>query len=578
MSTDPDPVAEPGRAPTRTLPPTQPLTTVPPHAQALASEQAAAPEGPSGAKAVTSLTAQIAPLRLAGTRSPNLVPIADVSREATMIELADDLPIQNHSEAVAQPIPAPNPMPAAQLVTEPAPGSSAPLGSPVNMTHMRSRSPHSPHSPSSPQFTTSSPGSSRARGRPASQLVVSIGAAMSVKPRSNSSLTSTRPAPPSPATSRPQSQVLEFNPRDLPLSGCGSPISPPLIARSSPSPVGRDRAASTSSAMSQGRRMRPRSMLGTSVLSANEGTSTSDPTTPCTPPTAVLSRRGGSFDARASGFDMSAAVEEVKDEQGETGLSGSSEGPSPPPSAPASAATPGSPTRGSTLAHLAVSLVRRVVVRDFAFTQDDERFLGLGAQRPKSNWGEGEPEPEPSPVKQQHTFGMIGHWGNLLRRETDPVEPDVVDVGSLGNLTSDIGYWSDDCDDADDGDHDFGYDLDDEEPDGLYRAAFPFEPEGVNEMAVDVGDLLDVRGRGGGGDGWVVATRLDTGAEGLVPEGYLERAPEDEYPAEWEVVRDVRAKLAAACAESSETGSLSESPESTDEEERLRQKILGSGH
>ncbi|BEJ12145.1 hypothetical protein CspHIS471_0206050 [Cutaneotrichosporon sp. HIS471] len=563
MSTDPEPVAEPQSAP-----------TMPAHAQAPASEPAAASEGPTGAKVLSGLTAHIAPLRLTGTRPPNLAPIADASPAATMIELADDPPIRNHGVSAPQPIPAPRAVPAAHPVAQSSPVSSAPLGSPVNMTHLRSRS---PHSPSSPAFTASSSASSRARGRPASQLVGSMGAAISIKPRSNSSLTSNRPAPPSPAGSRPQSQVLEFNPRDLPIAFSASPISPPAIARSSPSPVGRDRAASTSSAMSQGRRMRPRSMLGTSVLSASEGTSTSDPTTPCTSPAAVLTRRGGSFDARAGGFDRSADVEEVKDEQGENGSSGSSEGTSPPPSAPASVATPGSPTRGSTLAHLAVSLVRRVIVRDFAFSQDDERFLGLGAQRPRSNWGEGEPEPEPSPVKQHGHFGLLGHWGGFLRRETDPVEPDT-DMGgldTLGNVQSNIDYWSD----GDDVDNDSDYVLDDEEPDGLYRAAFTFEPEGINEMAVDVGDLLDVRGRGGGGDGWVVATRLDTGAEGLVPEGYLERAREEEYPAEWATVRDVRAKLAAACAESLETRELSESPDSTDDEERLRRVLdMNAGH
>ncbi|KLT44811.1 hypothetical protein CC85DRAFT_283104 [Cutaneotrichosporon oleaginosum] len=545
MSADTEPVAEPHRIP-----------SMPPPAQAPASE----PDALAGTKAVSGL-APAASLRLAATRPPNLAPIADASPAATIVELADDPPM--HAMSAPQPIPAPRAIPAAQSPVQPSPGSSTPLGSPLNTSHLRSRS---PHSPSSPGFTPSSASSSRPRGRPTSQLVGSIGAAINSKPRSNSSLTSNRPAPPSPAGSRPQSQVLDISPREL-FVAAGAASGAPALARSSPSPVGRERAASTSSAVSQGRRVRPRSTLGTSVLSASEGPN-SDPTTPYTTPSAVFARRGGSFDARAGGFDLSAAVEEVKDELGDE--SRPSRQASPPlstsdtaaPASHASPAAPASPLTGS-LAHLAASLVRRVIVRDFAFPEDDERFLGLGAQRPRSNWGEGEPEPEPAPVRSMFSGG----WGFLRREDDDPGR-----VEDMGVEQDAADYWSE-ADEFDD------YYLADEEPDGLYRAAFAFEPEGVNEMAVEVGDLLDVRGRGGGGDGWVVATRLDTGAEGLVPEGYLERTQEEEYPAEWAVVRDVRAKLAAACAESLETRELSASPESTDDEERLRHVLeMNAGH
>jgi hypothetical protein len=177
-------------------------------------------------------------------------------------------------------------------------------------------------------------------------------------------------------------------------------------------------------------------------------------------------------------------------------------------------------------------------------------------------------------VKPHGGFGFLGNWG-FLTRGADTEEIDTGSAEDLGNMQDDADYWSE----ADEYDNDYNYQLDEVEPDGLYRAAFAFEPEGMNEMAVDVGDLLDVRGRGGGGDGWVVATRLDTGAEGLVPEGYLERTREDEYPAEWATVRDVRAKLAAARAESLDTRELSASPESTDDEERLRHTLeLNAGH
>lgn len=122
--------------------------------------------------------------------------------------------------------------------------------------------------------------------------------------------------------------------------------------------------------------------------------------------------------------------------------------------------------------------------------------------------------------------------------ETEPQTEGTVE--DLGTDHSNDDYWSDDQDDDED-----DYDEDDE-PDGLFRAAYPFDPEGVNEMAIVVGDLLDVRGRGGGGDGWVVAIRLDTGEEGLVPEGYLERAAERNYPDEWDKVRSVREAMSLA--------------------------------
>ena len=81
----------------------------------------------------------------------------------------------------------------------------------------------------------------------------------------------------------------------------------------------------------------------------------------------------------------------------------------------------------------------------------------------------------------------------------------------------------------------------DDEPWGFYRAAYAFEAVGEHEIGLEEGDVVEVRGRGGGG-GWVVAVkrtldergrvvRLDEGGggedkEGLVPESYLEKAGE----------------------------------------------------
>jgi hypothetical protein len=70
----------------------------------------------------------------------------------------------------------------------------------------------------------------------------------------------------------------------------------------------------------------------------------------------------------------------------------------------------------------------------------------------------------------------------------------------------------------------------DEEPFGLYRAAYVFVAEGEHEISVREGEVVEVRGRGGG-EGWVVAVKLGgmkgegkfDGMEGLVPESYLEK-------------------------------------------------------
>jgi len=55
---------------------------------------------------------------------------------------------------------------------------------------------------------------------------------------------------------------------------------------------------------------------------------------------------------------------------------------------------------------------------------------------------------------------------------------------------------------------------------GLYRALYPFEPEGTAEMALEEEQIIKVLGRGGG-VGWAIVER-DDGSHALVPESYLE--------------------------------------------------------
>jgi hypothetical protein len=62
---------------------------------------------------------------------------------------------------------------------------------------------------------------------------------------------------------------------------------------------------------------------------------------------------------------------------------------------------------------------------------------------------------------------------------------------------------------------------------GIYKAIYPFVPEGTAEMALEEDQLVKIIGRGGG-VGWAIAIIEDSDADGregdhaLVPESYLE--------------------------------------------------------
>jgi hypothetical protein len=115
---------------------------------------------------------------------------------------------------------------------------------------------------------------------------------------------------------------------------------------------------------------------------------------------------------------------------------------------------------------------------------------------------------------------------------------------------------------------------------------YPFEAEGEHELDLEEGEVVDVKGRGGG-EGWVVATKLvggdgvgasaegkgdkKKGKEGLVPESYLEKVDESEaegianavfssrtgivHPIEEEVERDSEGHDGEANHESGQGGS-----------------------
>jgi hypothetical protein len=198
-----------------------------------------------------------------------------------------------------------------------------------------------------------------------------------------------------------------------------------------------------------------------------------------------------------------------------------------------------------------------LIVRDFAFPPSDDRHHGIKPPPPESapisassselalgSLGKKHDKQRKSSFGNWGTFSLGGFgWGSLKgavtgrsgSRTGDDERPDL-DASILSPSSS--------FDAEDDqryppiGDDDDEYDEEEPlgpEPEGFYRAMFPFEAMGQYEMTVDQDEVLYVSGRGGG-VGWVLAKRTREVREGeliegLVPESYIEPAetasPED---------------------------------------------------
>jgi hypothetical protein len=127
--------------------------------------------------------------------------------------------------------------------------------------------------------------------------------------------------------------------------------------------------------------------------------------------------------------------------------------------------------------------------------------------------------------------------GDFARNFTDAISPEYENDDPYESL--------DDDDDDDDGrighggahgrdgtdDHEEGG----ERPlfPGLYRALYAFEPEGTAEMALEEDQVVRVIGRGGG-VGWAIVARGGEESHALVPEGYLELVSLDQDQVEEE--------------------------------------------
>ncbi|KAG6375305.1 hypothetical protein JVT61DRAFT_3530 [Boletus reticuloceps] len=364
-----------------------------------------------------------------------------------------------------------------------------------------------PHPPSDPQLSL--PTSSHTHHRLSNQSVTS--------------LTSSRPAPPSPAVSRRASGLSRTS---RPASGMSTTLSPrPVSGAQHSRPV-------------SGPGSRPAS--GTTPI-------TTSPTTP-TPTSLSHDRRPNSLST--SGLD-------------------------PPPTEP----TPTQPTTTTTASPNPAPAP--IQIRDYGFAPTDLRFSGQGPHAPRANrpvflarrlapssestptsLSEGDNDNDDDDENDDEEgdermnvdvvqsmwedvvddgtngwgefkwgFGRAWAYGRMsgLASGIDTTPSGAV-FPSRGDLDRNFGGEEEYEDMEIDEEGEAILDGEDEgEPPlfpGLYRALYAFEPEGTAEMKLDEDQLVRVVGRGGG-VGWAVVVRdglKDTGVHALVPESYLEPA------------------------------------------------------
>ncbi|RXK37588.1 hypothetical protein M231_05130 [Tremella mesenterica] len=209
----------------------------------------------------------------------------------------------------------------------------------------------------------------------------------------------------------------------------------------------------------------------------------------------------------------------------------------------------------------------KIIIKDYAYPTSDNRHYGIYPLPPppsresrQSLGGWRFPNPLSSPNKESDKkswsgFGLL-NWKGFRRSSSsnenspDPNSNDdeqfdesIHHFDENGNVINYDGYDSngqvnlggDDDDDFEINNtlDDEGYSFSDgeelEEPFGLYKAMYDFVPEGPHEIGMKEGDLMDVRGWGGG-EGWVVVVIKENENEeektGLVPAGFIEKVEE----------------------------------------------------
>ncbi|KAI6155905.1 hypothetical protein BKA82DRAFT_4083853 [Pisolithus tinctorius] len=388
---------------------------------------------------------------------------------------------------------------------------------------------NSPHAPSEEPPTT--PPSSGFAPTPTPTSCQSIHDVHRLSTHSTTSLTSSRPAPPSPVISRRASGRLSRSSstgRSRPPSG--TTTSRPPSTSMGPSSL----SPSTTTSLSRnpsGRR--PKDISNTPMSAVTESVTELDANETIDAPTSCI----------------------IKDDL-DTPLSY-------PSSQPRSLTTP---------------TPYLICIRDYAFPSTDVRFSGNGPHVPRPNRprvlarklrkrthsststasttssttttttssenGDGGNDDDDSWGNQngwgafRWGWGIPPRMGMSSRNASDITSPDVPSRSDLdrnfeADSDSDAEYLDVEEDfPADSADLSFSQADEDEDEDlagddllpGLYRALYPFEPEGTAEMRLEEDQVVRVLGRGGG-VGWAVVVKdglKDAGLHALVPESYLE--------------------------------------------------------
>ncbi|WWD00317.1 hypothetical protein V866_007228 [Kwoniella sp. B9012] len=337
------------------------------------------------------------------------------------------------------------------------------------------------------------------------------------------SLTSSRPAPASPASSRPPSTQFDSSLRDR--SGSLSASSNRRVSSSSAS-SSTAKGANSKSRSRASSKVRPKSMLGTNITLPESSTSTppsEDQKDSSTLPIPEHNEQGPSASTSVSASQM------MESSWGDD-----------------------TPTESFQV------ILPSVVIRDFAYPSTDERYHGRGVIEDEGNASESNSNVFKWPWKGDPAesssggagggwggFGFLGGWRNRSAQDKDdrPTFEDDDDEDDISDDDEgDDQYYSSPAQ-SDSGfspsasTSSYSYNVLEPlspsiEPKGYYRAAYPFQALSSSEMNLQEGDLVNLVGRGNGDPGWVIARRVNIqngkiiGIDekvGLVPESYLER-------------------------------------------------------
>ncbi|WWC59206.1 uncharacterized protein I303_101756 [Kwoniella dejecticola CBS 10117] len=334
---------------------------------------------------------------------------------------------------------------------------------------------------------------------------------------STPSLTSSRPAPASPASSRPPSTQFDaafVRDRSASTSSRGGRRISSSSAASNANPR-KPRSASRASS-----KPRPKSMLGTNIILPESDTPSSS---------------GKEPESCQSQISIPENISEPSASQSQSQIIPSSDA----------------------VTDSFQVVLPGVVIRDFAFEAEDERYHGRGVVEEadtsgsggfkwpfKSDYGESSASGGGGGGGGWGGFGFLGGWRNRPTKSMGnddgrpTFEDEDSDEGEFETAQEEGEEYYSSPAQSESGET-FGYSYnileplpEDVEPKGYYRAAYPFEALSSSEMTLQEGDLVSLNGRGNGDPGWVIARRVRVLAGkiagidevvGLVPESYLER-------------------------------------------------------